>query len=336
MTITTRSYPRAAVIGNPSDGYFGKTIAFVFDNFFAEVTLTKSATLEIIPNKRDKLHFKSLNDLTSRIDQFGYYGGIRLIKASLKKFATYCYQQNINLPSYNFSIAYHSTIPNRLGLAGSSAIITALMKAVFEFYNLKITAAHLANLVLSVETEELDIGAGLQDRVAQAFEQPLFMNFDNQIMARQSFGDYHTIPKQLFPPFFIAYQESLAEGSEVVHNNLRERFDQGDIEVLKAMKNFAALTEQALEDLKNNAGKNLGLLMNQNFDLRQSIISISDENQQLIDLARSIGASAKFTGSGGAIIGTYESEVQFQKLETIFNKNGIKIIKPNIVDQHVH
>ena len=41
MIIRTKAYPRAALIGNPSDGYFGKTIAFTFSDFAAEVTLLK-------------------------------------------------------------------------------------------------------------------------------------------------------------------------------------------------------------------------------------------------------------------------------------------------------
>ena len=39
MIIKTVAYPRAALIGNPSDGYNGKTIAFVFRNYSAEVQL---------------------------------------------------------------------------------------------------------------------------------------------------------------------------------------------------------------------------------------------------------------------------------------------------------
>lgn len=46
MIIETRSCPRAALIGNPSDGYFGKTIAFVFDNFLDKVQLYHSPELE--------------------------------------------------------------------------------------------------------------------------------------------------------------------------------------------------------------------------------------------------------------------------------------------------
>ena len=49
MIIKTVSYPRAALIGNPSDGYFGKTIAFTFADFQADITLYQSPELEILP-----------------------------------------------------------------------------------------------------------------------------------------------------------------------------------------------------------------------------------------------------------------------------------------------
>ena len=42
MIIQTRAYARAGLIGNPSDGYFGKTISFILKNFSARVTLYES------------------------------------------------------------------------------------------------------------------------------------------------------------------------------------------------------------------------------------------------------------------------------------------------------
>jgi len=41
--IETYGYARAGLLGNPSDGYFGKTIAFVISNFRARVLLYPSA-----------------------------------------------------------------------------------------------------------------------------------------------------------------------------------------------------------------------------------------------------------------------------------------------------
>ena len=36
---------RVGLIGNPSDGFYGKTISFTINNFWAEVTVTESSRL---------------------------------------------------------------------------------------------------------------------------------------------------------------------------------------------------------------------------------------------------------------------------------------------------
>ena len=72
--IRTQAYPRAGLIGNPSDGYFGKTIAFCFRNFCAEVVLYQTPELEILPNERDLMLFESMDDMIGNVKQFGYYG----------------------------------------------------------------------------------------------------------------------------------------------------------------------------------------------------------------------------------------------------------------------
>ena len=180
MIIKTVAYPRAALIGNPSDGYFGKTIAFTFSNFQADVTLYQTPELQILPHQRDHSKFKGLKELYEDVRAFGYYGGIRLLKATLKKFYEYCERAGIDLDERTFTIRYHTSIPTHLGLAGSSAIITACIRALISFYSIEIPKPVLANLVLSVETEELGIGAGLQDRVAQVYQGMVFMDFSRE------------------------------------------------------------------------------------------------------------------------------------------------------------
>ena len=138
MIIQTRSYPRAAIIGNPSDGYNGKTIAFVFSNFSANVTLFESPELEIQPAELDLNVFKNVSQLVTHINFSGYYGGIRLLKAMIKVFCEYCKSKDLSLKEKNFTIRYSTDIPQHLGLAGSSAIITAGMKALMKFYRLLI------------------------------------------------------------------------------------------------------------------------------------------------------------------------------------------------------
>ena len=331
MIITTHSYPRAALIGNPSDGYFGKTIAFPFSNFRAEVVLYETPELEIIPADYDTHVFNSLEGLVKDVKLYGYYGGIRLIKAAIMRFYEYCNEKNHLLDDRNFTIRYHSTIPFRLGLAGSSAIITACMKALMSFYNIEIPKPLLANLVLSVEVEELKITAGLQDRVVQAYECPVYMNFAKEHMDKKGYGDYQPLQKDLFPSLYIAYRLELSEGSEIVHNNFKARYNFGDEKVLQAIEDWKKLSEKAKDILESGDLSELGNLINQNFDIRKSVMNISQDNIRMVELARSVGASAKFTGSGGAIIGTYTNDKMFDDLCNRMKAENIEVIKPNII-----
>jgi len=331
MIIETFSYPRAAVIGNPSDGYYGKTIAFVFSNFIAKVQLYETPELEIKPERLDVALFSSMEELADDVNFAGYYGGLRLLKASVKVFYEFCKSNGIVTGKRNFTIRYSSTIPLRLGLAGSSAIITACFRALQQFFGVHISPEILANLVLSVETMELGISAGLQDRVAQAFEYPVFMDFDRSLMDTRGYGRYERVDPSCFPSIYIAYRKDLSEGTEITHNNLRARFEIGDPVVLEAMKRWGELTVAFRDAMRLRDNETMHFLINENFDLRRKIIPISEGNIRMVELARSTGASAKFTGSGGAIIGTYRDEPTFLKLEELLGKHNIEVIKPTIV-----
>ena len=329
--IEKQTFPRAALIGNPSDGFFGKTIAFVFKNFSAKVTLTESDKIQLVPSKTDMSIFEDIEHFEDHYKQFGYYGGHRLLKATIRKFFNYCSINNLGFAKKNFLLSYDTDIPVRCGLAGSSAIIIATLRALMEFYQARIDSKSLAELALSVETDELGIQGGLQDRIAQVYEKPVFMDFSPKYMGGKD-DRYRTFSKAVLPPLYIAYQNSAAEGSEKTHNNLRERFDNKEHRVIEVMKRLANLTQDTYERLSNGEAQEIHQLVNENFDLRASIINISDANKMMISMARSLGASAKFTGSGGAIIGTYENEEMFDHLNTAFRKANITCIKPQIVE----
>jgi glucuronokinase len=333
MIIKTKAYPRAALIGNPSDGYFGKTIAFVFSNYHAKVTLYESPELDLLPSLRDHSHFDSIKHLAEDVSLHGYYGGIRLLKATLKKFHDHCANNSLELDDRNFTIRYETTIPNRLGLAGSSAIITACIRALKKFYGIKINKPELANLILSVEAEELGINAGLQDRVAQAYNTPVFMDFNHKFMNKHGYGKYRPLELDSDLNFYIAFRTDLAEGSEILHGHLRERYEAGTPEVVAAMDEWAELTVKAQQSIETKDYPLLGKLIDRNFDLRTEVCSemISQKNRNMVELARSVGASAKFTGSGGAIIGIYNDEAMFNKLQKILGRKQVEVIKPQIV-----
>jgi glucuronokinase len=330
--IVTTAYPRAAIAGNPSDGYFGKTVAFTFRNFEARTTLCESPELEIQPCLRDQSRFNSVRQLAEDVRRHGYYGGVRLIKGAIKTFYDHCAANGIALHDRNFTIRYETTIPTQVGLAGSSAIITACMRALLRFYKVEIDLPILANLVHAVEAKELGIPAGLQDRVTQVHDGLVYMDFGRALMERRGYGNYERLDPGLLPPLYIAYRTDLAEGSEIPHANLRDRWNRGDPDVVTAMRTWAALAEQVRGLLLRGEGRAIGPCLDQNFDMRRSLYRLGEENIRMVESARAAGASATFTGSGGAIVGTYESEDSYRYIEEWLAAAGARVLKPDLVE----
>ena len=329
--IETFAYARAGLLGNPSDGYFGKTISLLVKNFRARVILYPSARLEIKLSKADLPVFDSLPDLYQTTRWRGYYGGIRIIQALIVRLMDYCRQQGIELEDRNFTLEYETTVPLRLGLGGSSAIITAAIRALCQYFKLDIPLPVLANLVLETETRELGVGAGLQDRVIQAYEGVVFMDFSKDIMDKQGYGDYERLDPALLPNIYLAYRTSLSEGTEVFHNNIRERWRTGDPKVVNAMQTWASFAEQGRQALLSGDFDTLDRLIDANFDLRAQVYQIGSGNLEMITVARECGASANFAGSGGAIVGRYKDEATFERLVRELGKNGVAVLRPRVV-----
>ncbi|MFP6582441.1 MAG: GHMP kinase [Candidatus Hydrogenedentota bacterium] len=330
MSIQHQAFARAGLIGNPSDGYFGKTISFVIREFSAQVELTPSDSLELIPNEAELPKYESLESLHQTIKLNGYYGAERLFKATLIRFADYCERDGIELHDRNFSLRYSSTVPRRVGMAGSSALITATMRCLLEFYDVEIPKPLLADLIWRIENEELGIGSGLQDRVIQVYEGCVFMDFDKDTMDTQGYGNYEEVDLEKLPNLYVAFRTRLAEGSEVFHNNIRERWDNGDHQVIDAMQQFGGFAQQAYDLMQAGRVSEVGPLMDKNFDLRKTLFQLSEGDLAMVDMARSVGAHAKFSGSGGAIVGTYEDDAMFAKLEEEFRNTDIELVKPTV------
>lgn len=331
MIIRTKAYPRVGLIGNPSDGYFGKTISFAFSNFSAEVTLYESPELEILASEKDQSCFKNIRSLVKDVELHGYYGGIRLLKATVKRFFDYCTENQIQIHSKNFTLRYQSDIPHSVGLAGSSAIITACLRALMTFYGVAIPKPIQAGLILSAEKDELGISAGLQDRVIQVYEGLVYMDFNKEIFDKRGHGIYEEMDVALLPKLYIAYRDDFSEPTEIFHNNIRVRFEQGEKKVCQAMLFWARLTDRFKKAMCNQNVKLMDELINSNFNRRAGIYTISESNVNMVQAARSVGASAKFTGSGGAIVGLYQDEKMFRQIKKVFSRTGIKVIKPEIV-----
>uniref|UniRef100_A0A1A8C3B8 Zgc:172049 n=1 Tax=Nothobranchius kadleci TaxID=1051664 RepID=A0A1A8C3B8_NOTKA len=326
--ITCRSYARVGLMGNPSDGFNGKTIAMTISNFWAEVTLVESQTLSLVPHPlNDPTEFGSLQDLFCISRREGYLGGLRLLQATCKKFYQFCSKQGIALTKQNFTLKYDTNIPRQVGLAGSSAIISATLKCLMKFYNITdddLPKPVRANFILSVETDELFITAGLQDRVVQVYEGLVYMDFSKLLMDEQGHGNYVSMDMSSLPPFWLAYLSDPSDSGRI-HSNIRQRWLNGEHEVVEAMKSFSELTDQAKSAIQDRDWTRLAQLMNENFELRRSVYTdgcLGPGNLKMVDLARQFGSAVKLPGSGGAVVGLILDQDKLVEMRQAFQEAG--------------
>lgn len=81
---------------------------------------------------------------------------------------------------------------------------------------------------------------------------------------------------------------------------------------------------------RNQALSDPHLCPKPHFDLRDKIFNVAELNRNMVMTARSVGASAKFAGSGGAIVGTYEDEAQFERLKADLKAIGSETFIPTV------
>ncbi len=136
-----RAEARAALAGNPSDGYGGAVLAVTLSGMTAEAEVGEAGP----PSE--------------------------LVAAAVARF------RRRHPDASECDIRWRTSIPRGVGLGGSSAIVIATLRALCRHHSVAIDDVELAEMALAVEAEDLGIAAGLQDRIAQAFGGLTYMDF---------------------------------------------------------------------------------------------------------------------------------------------------------------
>lgn len=255
---------RAALAGNPSDGYGGAVLAMTLDRFQARATARSTTAPVASPDSE-------------------------LVVAAVRRFARdHCPQ------ALATDVEWETAVPRGVGLGGSSAIVIATLRALCELYDVELPRDSLATLALSVEREELGIAAGLQDRVAQSYGGLTFMDFGPG-------GGYEALDPGLLPPLVVAWRGDTSGDSGIVHGHLQERFDSGEAIVVGSMTHLAGLAREARAALVNGDHAGFAACVDASFDARARMIELDDRHVAMIECARACSAGANYTGSGGAI-----------------------------------
>ncbi len=306
--VEKRAYGRVGLLGNPSDIYGGKCISFTFDKS-AEVGVDKSDELRIVGNG-------GIEERTLE-----YNGRHDLVKASIRY---------IGLENRKILVKYDSSVPLGAGLAGSSAIVVAALRAFNEFFNFGFDNYQIAEKALKVESEELGITAGFQDRYAISFEGVSYMDFCGKEFMRES-DDYGIIERLDVRkiPFFLSLGVK-PKNSAAVHNPLREKFLMGGSEaerIKQGMGEIANLAFEGREYLLEKDWTNFGRLMDENTELREEICPHFPMDLEMIRRAKEFGAlGAKVAGSGGSVIVLSENKEVFDNMSEEY-----PVYRPRIV-----
>jgi glucuronokinase len=338
-TEQARAQPRAGLLGNPSDGFGGKVIAFTFRDFEAVVRLESAAVVRAVGADGSTLEAPHPTGLVTGLreargaERCVERGGAELLVAALARFLDHCRGEGCGpailppeSPALRFSIGFSSDIPRQVGFAGSSAIVTAALRALAKRFAVEIEPAQLAELALAAETEELGIAAGPQDRVVQAYGGLRYMDF----RPPRSAAGYAPLDPAQLPPLFLAWSPAPGASSGRAHRRIRERFEAGDPELLEALALFAELAELGRRCLESGDFAALRELVDRNFDTRASIWPLSPEDREMVELGRRRGAAVKLAGSGGGVIGVLRDEADWPDLAASFRDSGYPVLRPEV------
>lgn len=323
------AYARVGLLGNPSDGYGGKAIAMSLENFRAEASIAPAERFEIFAGATDQLVFPSVRHAAEAYERHGCDDGLRLVRAAVRRFFLHADLAGpAEIPGddrrLRFSIRYQTDIPRQVGLSGSSAIVIAVMRALMSWFEHEIEAAELAELALAAEVEDLGLAGGAMDRVIQAYGGVVVMD----LREPRSAASYRRLEPDLLPALFVAFNPRGGEPSSRAHGELRARWERGDPRLREVMQELRELADAGVEALEAGDADAFRALIDRNFDMRSSFFPISEADRRMVAIARSMGAAAKLSGSGGAVVGLPREASEMQRLRELYEAEGFRMVRP--------
>lgn len=291
MAIITASAPgRCGIVGNPSDMYGGSVLSCTTKERATCVLNTHSESL-IVHNVDSSAIFSNTGDLEFRGDI------LDIARAALTYF-------EIDPANHKFSLHLSTDIPMRAGMAGSTAMLAAIVGAMDAYLGLNLSRYHLAETTRKIEARVMHVVCGLQDQHMAVFGGLNFMNFAGKQDLEQRADEPLATIEPLAglcpnPPLLLAHT-GVQHHSGTVHSTPRQRWLAGEPLVRQSYIRIAELAIRGKRALIEQNWIMLGNLMNENHMLVAELGGSGPANERLIKAARSAGAlGAKLAGAGG-------------------------------------
>ena len=126
----------------------------------------------------------------------------------------------------------------------------------------------------------------------------------------------------LLPPLFVAWDRGSAAHSGDYHGELRRRHGDGDPEVALGLERLTRLAAHAREALLAGDEEEFARCVDGSFDARAAMGALEPAHVRMVELARELGASANYAGSGGAVVGTLPRGPAALELKAAFEGAG--------------
>ena len=212
-------------------------------------------------------------------------------------------------------------------------MVVAALRAILTFRGVELPRHYFAECARSVELNYLGVVCGYQDHYMATFGGLNYMDFRDKEFYREVGSEPYATIEPLAEhirelPFLLA-NTGVQHHSGAVHKPIRERWLEGDREVVDAYVRIGKLAREGKKALLGADWPLLGELMNENHDIQRRLGGSGPENERLIDAARQAGAlGAKLAGAGqgGTIIALH---LDPKTLETSLLRAGARrLLRP--------
>ncbi len=292
MYIKCSAPGRAGIIGNPTDMYGGSVVSCSTVER-ANVWLVESEEM-IFDIEGKELVIKNKKDL-----------GVDRTPFDIAKAAVEFFQ----LEEGKFKLICRTDIPKQAGLSGSTALIVAIMNALLAFKGESHNKYRLAEMARHIELNFMKVVCGYQDAYMCTFGGLNYMDFRaKEFYRRWAREPYATVEPLAgyvdeFP--FVVAHTGIEHFSGSVHKPIRDRWLEGEREVVQGYLRMAHLARLGKKALLGKDWEVLGELMNENHEIQGIFGGSGEKNDELIAIALRCGAyGAKLAGGGkgGTII----------------------------------
>jgi galactokinase/mevalonate kinase-like predicted kinase len=293
--VITSAPGRCGIVGNPTDMYGGSVISCsTTERAYVRVEPSDSLVLEA---DQGPVRIHQRADLQLKGDH------VDILRAVI------AHQRYFRLRAH---VRCWSEIPFAAGLSGSTAMVAAALRALLEFQGDHYPRHHFAECARAVELNYMGVVCGYQDQYMATFGGMNYMDFRDKEFYREVGSEPYATIEPLAPhldhlphlPLILA-NTGVQHHSGTVHKPLRERWLEGDREVVDAYVRIGKLAREGKKALLTGDWPTLAELMNENHDIVRRLGGSGPENEHLIAAALDAGAlAAKLAGAGhgGTII----------------------------------